>query len=295
MILSCQNISKAFNEVPVLKEVSFHLEDYDKAAIVGLNGAGKTTLLRIIVGEIAPDHGLVTLSKDKTIGYLAQDQAVSSQNTIYEELLTAKSDVIEMESRIRSLELAMKQTSGRELEELMETYTRLTHSFELANGYAYQSEVTGILKGLGFTEEEFSKRSPPFPEDKRPVLRLENFFAKPDLIILDEPTNHLDLNSIAWLETYLLNYKGAVLIVSHDRYFLDRIAGKIIEIDQTKATTFLGNYSDYAVKKEQLRSAALNAYLKQQQEIKHQEEVIEKLRSFNRENPLNGLKAAKKL
>lgn len=295
MILSCQNISKAFNEVPVLKEVSFHLEDYDKAAIVGLNGAGKTTLLRIIVGEIAPDHGLVTLSKDKTIGYLAQDQAVSSQNTIYEELLTAKSDVIEMESRIRSLELAMKQTSGRELEELMETYTRLTHSFELANGYAYQSEVTGILKGLGFTEEEFSKKISTLSRGQKTRVALGKLLLqKPDLIILDEPTNHLDLNSIAWLETYLLNYKGAVLIVSHDRYFLDRIAGKIIEIDQTKATTFLGNYSDYAVKKEQLRSAALNAYLKQQQEIKHQEEVIEKLRSFNREKSIKRAESREK-
>lgn len=295
MILSCQNISKAFNEVPVLKEVSFHLEDYDKAAIVGLNGAGKTTLLRIIVGEIAPDHGLVTLSKYKTIGYLAQDQAVSSQNTIYEELLTAKSDVIEMESRIRSLELAMKQTSGRELEELMETYTRLTHSFELANGYAYQSEVTGILKGLGFTEEEFSKKISTLSGGQKTRVALGKLLLqKPDLIILDEPTNHLDLNSIAWLETYLLNYKGAVLIVSHDRYFLDRIAGKIIEIDQTKATTFLGNYSDYAVKKEQLRSAALNAYLKQQQEIKHQEEVIEKLRSFNREKSIKRAESREK-
>ena len=295
MILSCQNISKAFNEVPVLKEVSFHLEDYDKAAIVGLNGAGKTTLLRIIVGEIAPDHGLVTLSNDKTIGYLAQDQAVSSQNTIYEELLTAKSDVIEMESRIRSLELAMKQTSGRELEELMETYTRLTHSFELANGYAYQSEVTGILKGLGFTEEEFSKKISTLSGGQKTRVALGKLLLqKPDLIILDEPTNHLDLNSIAWLETYLLNYKGAVLIVSHDRYFLDRIAGKIIEIDQTKATTFLGNYSDYAVKKEQLRSAALNAYLKQQQEIKHQEEVIEKLRSFNREKSIKRAESREK-
>ena len=295
MILSCQNISKAFNEVPVLKEVSFHLEDYDKAAIVGLNGAGKTTLLRIIVGEIAPDHGLVTLSKDKTIGYLAQDQAVSSQNTIYEELLTAKSDVIEMESRIRSLELAMKQTSGRELEELMETYTRLTHSFELANGYAYQSEVTGILKGLGFMEDEFSKKISTLSGGQKTRVALGKLLLqKPDLIILDEPTNHLDLNSIAWLETYLLNYKGAVLIVSHDRYFLDRIAGKIIEIDQTKATTFLGNYSDYAVKKEQLRSAALNAYLKQQQEIKHQEEVIEKLRSFNREKSIKRAESREK-
>ena len=244
---------------------------------------------------MAPDHGLVTLSKDKTIGYLAQDQAVSSQNTIYEELLTAKSDVIEMESRIRSLELSMKQASGRELEELMETYTRLTHSFELANGYAYQSEVTGILKGLGFMEDEFSKKISTLSGGQKTRVALGKLLLqKPDLIILDEPTNHLDLNSIAWLETYLLNYKGAVLIVSHDRYFLDRIAGKIIEIDQTKATTFLGNYSDYAVKKEQLRSAALNAYLKQQQEIKHQEEVIEKLRSFNREKSIKRAESREK-
>lgn len=296
MILSCQNISKAFNEQPVLCNVSFHIEDYDKAAIVGINGAGKTTLLRIIVGKQSADEGIVTLSKGKTLGYLAQNQDVNSENTIYDELLSVKADIIAMEEKIREMELSMKQVSGSELDALMDSYTRLTHSFESANGYAYKSEIMGVLKGLGFEEADFSKKISALSGGQKTRVALGRLLLlKPDLIILDEPTNHLDLNSISWLETYLLNYKGAVLVVSHDRYFLDRIAGKVIEIDQTKATTFMGNYSDYAVKKEQLRSAALNAYLKQQQEIKHQEEVIEKLRSFNREKSIKRAESREKM
>ncbi len=296
MILSCQNISKAFNEETILKGVSFHIEDYEKAAIVGINGAGKTTLLRIIVGELAPDEGLVTLSKGKTFGYLAQNQNVNSDNTLYDEMQSAKADVIAMEEKIRETELSMKRASGHELEELMEAYSRLTHAFELAGGYAYKSEITGVLKGLGFAENDFSKQVSTLSGGEKTRTALGKLLLlKPDLIILDEPTNHLDLNSIAWLETYLLNYKGAVLIVSHDRYFLDKIAGKIIEIDQTRAASYTGNYSDYAVKREQLRNAALNAYLKQQQEIKHQEAVIEKLRSFNREKSIKRAESREKL
>ncbi len=296
MILSCQNISKAFNEQPVLSNVSFHIEDYDKAAIVGINGAGKTTLLRIIVGQQQADEGIVTLSKDKTLGYLAQNQDVDSENTIYDELLSVKADIIFMEQKIREIELNMKTVSGTELEALMDSYTRLTHSFDLLNGYAYKSEVVGVLKGLGFEEAEFSKKISTLSGGQKTRVALGRLLLqKPDLIILDEPTNHLDLNSITWLETYLLNYKGAVLIVSHDRYFLDRIASKIIEIDQTKAVSFTGNYSDYAIKKEQLRAAAMNAYLKQQQEIKHQEEVIEKLKSFNREKSIKRAESREKM
>ncbi len=296
MILSCQNISKAFNEQPVLSNVSFHIEDYDKAAIVGINGAGKTTLLRIIVGQQQADEGIVTLSKDKTLGYLAQNQDVDSENTIYDELLSVKADIIFMEQKIREIEFNMKTVSGTELEALMDSYTRLTHSFDLLNGYAYKSEVVGVLKGLGFEEAEFSKKISTLSGGQKTRVALGRLLLqKPDLIILDEPTNHLDLNSITWLETYLLNYKGAVLIVSHDRYFLDRIASKIIEIDQTKAVSFTGNYSDYAIKKEQLRAAAMNAYLKQQQEIKHQEEVIDKLKSFNREKSIKRAESREKL
>lgn len=296
MILSCQNISKAFNEETILKGVSFHIEDYEKAAIVGINGAGKTTLLRIIVGELAPDEGLITLSRGKTFGYLSQNQNVNSDNTLYDEMRGAKADVIALEEKIRETELSMKQASGHKLDELMEAYSRLTHAFELAGGYAYKSEITGVLKGLGFAETDFSKQISTLSGGEKTRTALGKLLLlKPDLIILDEPTNHLDLNSIAWLETYLLNYKGAVLIVSHDRYFLDKIAGKIIEIDQTRATSYTGNYSDYAVKREQLRSAALNAYFKQQQEIRHQEAVIEKLRSFNREKSIKRAESREKL
>lgn len=296
MILSCQNISKAFNEQPVLSNVSFHIEDYDKAAIVGINGAGKTTLLRIIIGQLQADEGIVTLSKDKTIGYLAQNQDVDSENTIYDELLSVKADIIFMEEKIREIEFNMKLVTGAELDALMDSYARLTHSFDLLNGYAYKSEVVGVLKGLGFEETEFSKKISTLSGGQKTRVALGRLLLqKPDLIILDEPTNHLDLNSITWLETYLLNYKGAVLLVSHDRYFLDRIAGKIIEIDQTKAVSFTGNYSDYAIKKEQLRAAAMNAYLKQQQEIKHQEEVIEKLKSFNREKSIKRAESREKM
>lgn len=287
MILSVSNIHKSFNEIPVLTNVSFHIEDYDKTAIVGINGAGKTTLLRIIMGEISADEGIVTVSRDKTIGYLSQQEAVSGENTIYDELLSVKQEIIALEQRMRSVELQMKTASEDVLSGLMDTYADLTHAFESANGYAYKSELTGVLKGLGFTEEEFKRSVSTLSGGQKTRVALGKLLLlKPDLIILDEPTNHLDLSSITWLETYLLNYKGAVIIVSHDRYFLDRIANKVVEIDQTKATVFTGNYSAYAVKKEALRAAEYSAYLKQQQEIRHQEAVIEKLRSFNREKSI---------
>ncbi len=262
MILSCQNLTKSFNEKCILRNVSFHIEDYEKAAIVGINGAGKTTLLRIIMGEQAADDGNVAFAKGKSLGYLAQNEAVNGSNTIYDELLYVKQDVITMERQIRESELSMKTAQGAELERLMDQYARLTHAFEAAGGYAYKSEITGVLKGLGFDEDEFGKSISTLSGGQKTRVALGKLLLqKPDLIILDEPTNHLDLNSIAWLETYLLNYRGAVILVSHDRYFLDRIAGKIIEIDQTRATTFSGNYSDYAAKKEQLRIAAWNAYM----------------------------------
>ena len=296
MILSCQNISKSFVENKVLENISFHIEDNEKAAIVGINGAGKTTLLRIIVGESVPDSGTVTLSRGKTMGYLAQDGALDTESTIYEELLSVKQNLIDLEHRIRQCEAAMQSAEGKDLDSLMKQYDQLTHSFERDGGYAYKSEITGVLKGLGFTETEFEKPVSTLSGGQKTRVALSKLLLlKPDLIILDEPTNHLDMGSIAWLETYLLNYKGAVLIVSHDRYFLNRIAGKIVELDQTRATTFTGNYSDYAAKKEQLRAAAMHAYLNQQREIRHQEEVIEKLRSFNREKSIKRAQSREKM
>lgn len=296
MILSCQNISKSFHEIPVLKNISFHIEDMEKAAVVGINGAGKTTLLRIIVGKLSADEGQVVLSRDKTFGYLSQNAAVDGSRTIYEELLSVKQHLIDIEEKMRETENQMKHASGGLLESLMEKYTALTHRFEIDGGYTYRSELTGVLKGLGFDDQDFTKSVSTLSGGQKTRVALGKLLLlKPDLIILDEPTNHLDMNSITWLETYLLNYKGAVIIVSHDRFFLDKVAGKVIEIDRNKATVFHGNYSDYAVKKEQLRIAAWHAYVNQQREIKHQEEVIEKLRSFNREKSIRRAESREKM
>ena len=296
MILACQNINKAFGTDVILKNASFHIEDREKAAVVGINGAGKSTLLKIIIGEMEADSGEVILSKGRTIGYLAQHQELNSDHTIYQELLTVKQDVIDLEARIRDIEARMKELSGENLDTALEQYTRMNHEFELKNGYAYKSEVVGVLKGLGFEEEEFDKHVNKLSGGQKTRVSLGKLLlSHPDLIMLDEPTNHLDMNSIAWLETFLLNYDGAVLVVAHDRYFLNRIATKIIEIDAGEVTTFQGNYSDYAAKKSQLREARMHAWLNQQREIKHQEEVIQKLKSFNREKSIKRAESREKM
>lgn len=296
MILACQNISKAFGTNEILKDASFHIEEREKAALVGINGAGKSTLFKIIVGEMTADTGEVILSKGKTLGYLAQHQDLTGDLTIYEEVLQAKQDLIRMEERLRALEEEMKHEQGERLEELMNTYTRLSHTFELENGYAYRSEVIGVLKGLGFEPEEFEKKVSTLSGGQKTRVALGRLLlTKPDVILLDEPTNHLDMESIAWLEGYLLNYSGAVFIVSHDRYFLDRVVTKIVEIDAGKVTTFEGNYSAYSQKKAMLREAAYHAWMNQQQEIRHQEEVIAKLKSFNREKSIRRAESREKM
>lgn len=296
MILACQNIQKAFGTDVILKNASFHIEEREKAAIVGINGAGKSTLLKIIMHQLDPDGGEVILAKGKTIGYLAQHDAVSSENTIHDELLSVKAELLAMEKRIRELELEMKSLSGEALENVLETYNRLNTQFERENGYAIQSEISGVLKGLGFTEEDFTKKVSTLSGGQKTRVALGKLLlSHPDLILLDEPTNHLDMNSIAWLETYLLNYSGAVLIVAHDRYFLNRVVTKIIEIDQGNVTTFMGNYSDYSMKKAQVRQAQVNAYLNQQREIKHQQEVIARLKSFNREKSIRRAESREKM
>ena len=296
MILSCQNISKSFGTDEILKNVSFHIEENEKAAVVGINGAGKSTLLKIIMKQENPDEGEVTLAKDKTIGYLAQYQDVSGHHTIYEEVLDSKRDMIEMEERLRDMETQMNTLSGEALEQLLDTYHKLSHEFEQVNGYAYRSEVTGILKGLGFTEEEFDKKMNELSGGQKTRVSLGKLLVtKPDVLLLDEPTNHLDIESIRWLETFLMNYKGAVLIVSHDRYFLDRVVSKVVEIFQHKGYVYQGNYSDYAKKKAAIRAAMIKQYYNQQREIRHQEEVIAKLKSFNREKSIKRAESREKL
>ena len=287
MILSCQNITKSFGVDEILKDASFHIEEHEKAAIVGINGAGKSTLLKIIIRQLTPDEGTVTVAKDKTIGYLAQNQDMDQGLTVYEEVLAAKQPVIDMEEEIRRMEERMDQVEQNDLGAFMEKYERLTHQFELADGYSYKSEVTGVLYGLGFEEREFDKKSSELSGGQKTRVALGRLLVtKPDILLLDEPTNHLDMASIQWLENYLLNYKGTVLIVSHDRYFLDKIVTKVIEVFQRRVYSYRGNYTVYAAKKAELREAQMRAWYNQQQEIRHQEEVIAKLKSFNREKSI---------
>ena len=279
----------------ILKDAAFHIEDREKAALIGNNGAGKTTLLRIIMGELSADSGTVALTKDKTIGYLAQYQDIHGHNSIFDELRSSKQHILDMEKRIRALEEEMKAVSGDRLEALMASYTRLNHQFELENGYAYQSEVTGVLKGLGFTEEDAVRQIETLSGGQKTRVALGKLLlSKPDILLLDEPTNHLDMESISWLETYLLNYPGAVFIVSHDRYFLDKVVTKIVEIEAAQTRVYSGNYSAFALKKAQLRDAQYKAYLNQQKEIQRQEAVITKLKSFNREKSIRRAESREK-
>lgn len=296
MILACHNLNKSFGERIIVKDGSFHIEDREKVAFVGVNGAGKSTILKMIIGEEPTDSGNIVLTKGKTIGYLAQQQNLISGNSIYEELKTAKADIIKLEEQIRTIEHELKELSGDELQNRLNTYNRLMSEFESKNGYAYESEIIGVLKGLGFQENEFSKEASTLSGGQKTRVSLGKLLlTKPDILLLDEPTNHLDLNSISWLETYLLNYPGAVFIVSHDRFFLNRVVTKVVEIDQGHLRMYDGNYKDYAEKKRQLRDAQMKEYLNQQREIKHQEAVIEKLKSFNREKSIKRAESREKM
>ena len=296
MILSCHHIDKSFGTTQILKDVSFHIEERQKMALIGINGAGKSTLLKIITGEYAPDNGEVVLAKGSTLGYLAQHQDLQADNSIYDELMTAKADVLEQERQLRDLEAKMRHAKGDELEQLLNAYTRTNQSFEQNNGYAVRSEVTGILKGLGFAENDFSQSVATLSGGQKTRVALGKLLLlKPDVLLLDEPTNHLDMNSIAWLETYLLNYSGAVILVSHDRYFLDKVVTKVVEIENGQCMSFEGNYTAFSAKKAIIRDAELKAYLNQQREIAHQEAVITKLKSFNREKSIKRAESREKM
>ena len=284
MILSCYEIKKSFGDKEVLKNITFHINEHEKVAMIGNNGAGKTTLFHIIQKELEPDSGVISIKKDATVGYLAQVQNYKDDRTIMEELLDAKRDVIEMEERIRLMEEEMKTLNGVELEQLMNRYHEALHLFDLAGGYTYKSDIQGILRGLNFPESDFDKSVLKLSGGERTRLSLGRILlTAPDLILLDEPTNYLDIASVTWLENYLLNIKSAVLLVSHDRYFINRIVTKTVEIENGKSLMFDGNYEDFIVKKEIRKASLLSAYEKQQKEIKHQKEVIDTLRSFNRE------------
>ncbi len=296
MILACQNISKSFGVVDILKDVSFHIEEKEKLAIVGINGSGKTTLLKIIMGEEPADEGQVIMSKDRTVGYLSQHQDISFDNTVYAEMLETKKHIIELEKNIRQLEHDMKLAQGDALEKIMDSYNRMQNIYDRENGYAYESEITGVLKGLGFDKSDYDRHINTLSGGQKMRIALGRLLlSKPDIIILDEPTNHLDMVSIAWLENFLSSYQGSVIIVSHDRYFIDKIATKVLEIDNTKAIVYHGNYSYYSSKRAEIRASQMKAYLNQQAEIKHQEAVITKLKQFNREKSIKRAESREKM
>ena len=295
MILSVNNITKSFGTDVILSEVSFHIEAGQKAAIVGINGAGKSTLLKIITGELAPDSGTVSLQKDASIGVLTQTQNLTDDNNIYDEVLSVKADILALEENIRRTEHTLKDLKGEELEQALNRYSRMNAEFEDANGYAIKSEVTGVLKGLGFEEDEFSKTVGTLSGGQKTRVALGKLLLqKPDLLMLDEPTNHLDMDAIRWLEGFLGSYKGAVILVAHDRYFLDKIVSKVVEIENTHAISYDGNYTEFSKKKKMMRDALIKQYLNQQRDIKHQEAVIEKLKSFNREKSIKRAESREK-
>ena len=296
MILSAQNISKSFGDEEILSGVSFHIEDNEKAAIVGINGAGKSTLLKVIIGELTPDTGEVSIAKDKTLGYLAQQIDPDSSRTIYEAVFSARPEIPETEQRLRDMEAQMNEFTGEALEEHLAKYHALSDAFEEMDGYAYRSEVTGVLTGLGFTAADYDQPIRELSGGQKTRVALGRLLvSRPDILLLDEPTNHLDIESINWLETFLLNYHGAVIIVAHDRYFLDKVVSKVVELEHHKAYVYSGNYSEYAKKQRERRIAEQNAYLNQQREIKHQEQVITKLKQFNREKSIKRAESREKV
>ncbi len=296
MILNCNNICKSFDRTDILSHCSFHVNDREKVAIIGINGAGKSTLLKIILGEIPADSGSVVFSKDITVGYLAQNANVEGSNTIYDELLCVHSELLELESTLRDYEAKMQTADADSMNTIVERYSSLSHEFEQKGGYLYKSQLIGVLKGLGFEETDFTRTIDTLSGGQKTRVALGKLLlTQPDIIFLDEPTNHLDMESIKWLENYLLNYRGSVVIISHDRYFLDKTVNRVIEIEDGRLMDFSGNYSDFAAKKAIIRNMQMKEYLNQQREIKHQEEVISKLKQFNREKSVKRAESREKL
>ena len=296
MILALSHIAKAFIDDVVIKDATFHIEDRQMAALVGNNGAGKTTLFRIITGQLEADSGQVIFAKDKSMGCLSQHTDLESDATVFDEVMSIRQDLLDLETSMRSLEKQIASASGGELDALVRRHSALQDRFDQENGYALESEVTGILKGLGFSEREFTLPVSALSGGEKTRIALGKLLlVKPDLLLLDEPTNHLDINTTAWLEGYLQNYPGAVFIISHDRYFLDKLVTKVIDLDRGTCYSYNGNYSAFTLKKKAVWEAKLREYEKQQREIRRQEEIIERFRRYNTEEYYVKAKSREKL
>lgn len=293
MIIACNHIKKLFNEEIILKDINFHIENNEKVALVGNNGAGKTTLFKIITGELSADNGDVYYSKECSIGYLKQHMELDSNRTVYDELIHVFDDVIALENKLTQIEEEISRTHSLEL---THTYDELRQTFENSKGYEYKSLVKGILKGLGFTPDVYEKPISILSGGQKTRVALAKLLLEePSLLLLDEPTNHLDIEAIEWLEGFLKGYKGAVIIISHDRYFLDKVVNKVIHIEFGKSFVYNGTYSDFVIESAKMYEIAMHQYEKQQQEVAHQKAVIAKLRQFNREKSIKRARSREKL
>ena len=296
MLLNVSHIYKSYGEDNIIKDATFTVDEGSKVAIVGNNGTGKSTLLKIIIGEIAADDGEVTLKKDATMGYLAQYQEDAFSSNILNTVLSAREDLLSMEKRLSEMEAKMSLVDNSEMAKFMDDYHKLQHQFDLKGGYTFRSEAIGILKGLGFEQEDFEKSMNELSGGQKTRVSLGRLLASsPDLLLLDEPINHLDLKSIMWLEGYLSSYKGAVIIVAHDRYFLDKIADHVVDLSYGRTSVYTGNYTAFTQQKEIYMLTYERSYEKQQKEIEHQKAVIDKLQSFNREKSIKRAESRKKL
>lgn len=295
MILSISQLAKSYGDTPILKNITFKVEARDKLAIIGVNGAGKTTLFRILSGQEEPTSGTISMPKHIEIGYLSQNLELEQDKSCIENLTLVFSPLIEMEEKMHELEAQMGNLQGDALNQIMAQYDRLMHTYEENDGYSYKSKIRGVLAGLGFTQAQIEMPVANLSGGQKTRLSLGKLLLKePDLLLLDEPTNHLDIDAITWLEGYLKSYRKAVIIISHDRYFIDTIASGIIEIENGKSTLYQGNYQQYADKKKELRQIELKHYLDQQKIIQKQEESIALLHSFNREKQVKRARSKEK-
>lgn len=295
MILNINDVSLSFGDKTILNNISFLINEGDKCALIGDNGTGKSSLLKLITGEYTKDSGEITFKKDISIGYVAQNQDFESQKTIIEELYDCKKDLIETENRIREMEKELNNVSEENMNEFMNKYHSMTEIFEKSGGYTYKSEINGVLNGLSFANDVNKKVSLLSGGERTRLMLGKILLNKPDLILLDEPTNYLDIESVEWLENYLNQVSSSVLFVSHDRYFINKVANKVAEIFGSRFLIYPGNYDEFCIKKEQFIESLNAAFENQQREIKHQMEVIKKLRSFNREKSIKRAESRQKM
>lgn len=292
MLIECSNITKSFQGIPLLKDITFKIDDHDKVAIIGVNGAGKTTILKIIAGEENYDSGDLFCNKELTLGYLKQQHDLAMDKTVYDVGLDVFAPLITIENRLRQLENEMTTDHS---ERILNEYDRLTQSFHDKDGYSYPSKLTGVLKGLGFSEEEFNLKVSMLSGGQKTRLALAKMLLqKPKLLLLDEPTNHLDNSAINFLEGYLKNYPHAIITVSHDRYFIDQVSNKIVEVENGKSKSYKCKYNEYSILKKKQRAVDLKHYLNQQKEIKRIQESIDTLKSYNREKQVKRAESKEK-